>query len=129
MQIVAGLPNAAGIALPPGLRHSWRERTVRSAARVDNNHADIKGWFLELGCSILDLSRVGGGCPDLAVSVCKGQTLLVECKSRKGTLTEDQEDFIAHCKDDVIIVRTQDDCIAAVKMARSRAYLARMNAI
>ena len=40
---------------------------MRQAARTDDNHAEIREALRKVGCSVLDLSRVGGGCPDLLV--------------------------------------------------------------
>jgi hypothetical protein len=54
---------------------------MRRAARVDANHAEIVAAFRACGCQVLDLSRVGGGCPDLLVSSRGGRCLfLVEVK-------------------------------------------------
>jgi hypothetical protein len=52
---------------------------MRRAARVDANHAEIVAAFRACGCQVLDLSRVGGGCPDLLVSA-RGVLFLVEVK-------------------------------------------------
>ncbi len=52
---------------------------MRRAARVDANHAAIVAALRAAGCSVLDLSAVGGGCPDLAVGVA-GRTVLIEVK-------------------------------------------------
>ena len=40
---------------------------TRYARRVDANHAEIKAAFEKMGCSVVDLSRMGEGCPDIAV--------------------------------------------------------------
>lgn len=64
------------------------------ARRVDANHRLIKGAFVQLGCSVIDLYAVGGGCPDLAVSR-NGQMVLVEIKTEKGDYTPAQEVFNA----------------------------------
>jgi len=71
---------------------------VRRKARTDSNHAEIVKFFRKVpGCAVLDLSRVGGGCPDILI--CHRQVLsLIEIKdgqlspSRKK-LTSDQQNF------------------------------------
>lgn len=67
--------------------------------RRDANHADIVDALERVGCSVLDLAAVGGGCPDLLVGI-GGRSFLVEVKNsaRKGgknnnadTLTKQRE--------------------------------------
>lgn len=41
---------------------------MRRAARTDENHAEIVNALRGIGCSVLDLSAVGKGCPDLLVT-------------------------------------------------------------
>jgi hypothetical protein len=53
---------------------------MRRAARVDANHAEIVAAFRKCGCQVLDLSRVGGGCPDLLVRTNFGALILIEVK-------------------------------------------------
>jgi hypothetical protein len=55
------------------------------ARRVDTVQSDIVVDLRKLGASVLDLSRVGVGCPDLLVGW-KGINLLVELKTpKRGT--------------------------------------------
>lgn len=69
---------------------------MRYAARTDENHAEIVAEFRRLGASVIDLSRVGGGVPDLCVGVAK-QTALVEVKrDAKSKYTPDQLDFMTY---------------------------------
>jgi Holliday junction resolvase len=69
---------------------------MRRAARVDENHGEIVSEFRRLGASVLDLSAVGQGCPDLCVGVAK-QTALVEVKrDAKAKFTPDQLDFMTY---------------------------------
>jgi hypothetical protein len=51
---------------------------MRRAAKVDANHADIVKALRAAGCGVLDLSKVGNGCPDLLVHA--GVTVLMEIK-------------------------------------------------
>jgi Holliday junction resolvase len=68
------------------------------AKRVDSNQKDIVQAFKELGCSVLDLSRVGQGCPDLLIGY-KNKCAMVEIKSsNKAHFTEPQLKFIKNWK-------------------------------
>ena len=46
---------------------------MRHRARTDANHALVREAFHKLGCEVLDLSNVGGGCPDMLVFVRTGR--------------------------------------------------------
>ena len=81
---------------------------IHRRRRVDGNHAIIKKAFEAMGFAMQDLSGIGKGCPDLAVSK-HGQTCLVEIKTEDGDLTTKQEKFIERWRDVVQIVRTTDD--------------------
>jgi Holliday junction resolvase len=64
------------------------------ARRTDANHKDITKVFRDAGAYVIDLSRVGKGCPDLCIGY-GGLTVLVEIKSsEKAKYTEDQEFFL-----------------------------------
>ncbi len=56
---------------------------MRLRARTDGNHKDIVKALRQAGCAVMDLSRVGAGCPDLLVSR-GGENWLLEVKL--GTL-------------------------------------------
>lgn len=65
------------------------------AKRVDVNQSEIVKTFKSLGCSVVDLSRVGSGCPDLVVGI-NGVTVFVEIKSsEKAKYTKHQLEFMA----------------------------------
>lgn len=85
---------------------------MRRAARLDANHAEIKGAFEKLGFEVFDSSRVGGGFPDLVVFHQATQRLmLVEVKTPKGRVKTTQERFRE--KFPVVIARSVDDAIEA----------------
>lgn len=95
---------------------------MRRAAKVDNNHAEIRDGLRQLGFSVADTSRLGAGFPDL---VCAGlrwsnsqvecsivETLLIEVKQPKKKLTPDEQEFfnnwqgaimVATCIEDVLV--------------------------
>ena len=64
------------------------------ARRTDANQKEIVKTFRDAGAYVIDLSRVGKGCPDLCVGF-GGLTILVEVKSgEKAKFTEDQLFFL-----------------------------------
>lgn len=50
------------------------------AARVDANQPEIVQALERVGCQVLHLHKVGGGCPDLLVKTRGGRLLLLEIK-------------------------------------------------
>jgi len=84
------------------------------ARRVDSNHAELKAAFERMGCSVLDLFRVGDGCPDLAVSL-HGLTEFVEIKVEDGHLRPEQRRFLRESKAVVHQARNVDDVLRIVQ--------------
>ncbi len=68
--------------------------------RVDLDQKAVIRRLKEMGFSVLDLSVVGQGCPDLLVGKDK-KNFLLEIKSENGTLTPAQVKFhknwLGHC--------------------------------
>ena len=96
---------------------------TRYARRLDANHAEIKAAFDKLGCSVVDLSRMGEGCPDLAVGY-GGLSMFVEIKD--GTkppsarkLTKPQEKLFARWTGGIRLVTCLDDVAVAVRWLRA----------
>ena len=87
------------------------------ARRQDANQTALIGAFEKLGCSVLDLSRVGSGCPDLAVSV-HGNTVLVEVKTEEGKLSPEQIRFHRESKASIFVARTFDDVAVIVQIIK-----------
>lgn len=88
---------------------------MRRAARTDANHAAIVAAFRRLGYSVLDLSRVGQGCPDLLVAR-GGVSILVEVKDGAKTpsrraLRRSQIDFVGRWKGRTVVVECVDDVV------------------
>lgn len=61
--------------------------------KVDNNQLDIVKTFKSMGATVLNLSAVGKGCPDLLIGY-KNISVLVEVKSKIGKFTEPQLKFM-----------------------------------
>ena len=85
--------------------------------RVDENQNTIKHTLIALGCSVLDLSTVGRGCPDLLIGY-KGNSVLVEIKSSaKATFTEPQIKFMQEWRGGTVSrIDSVDAAIRLIKM-------------
>ena len=92
---------------------------MRHAARIDTNQQEIVAAFRKLGCSVLLLHTVGGGCPDIAVGKNR-KTVLVEIKDGNKTasrqqLTKDEQKFHAEWLGSLFVVKNISDVIALVQ--------------
>jgi len=88
------------------------------AHKVDSNHAQIVAALKQVGATVLDLSGVGGGCPDLAVGIF-GRNFLLEIKSSEQPVTERdltpaQSIWHVEWKGQKAIVRNAEEAIAAL---------------
>lgn len=111
----------------------------RRASRVDDNHKHVVDQLRRHGFSVVDLSGVGGGVPDLAVGIqaqVKGGrlpfTILLEVKdgdkppSARG-LTPQQENFFRLYRGSAAIVYTANEAVALCMSIR-RGKFAALNA-
>jgi len=80
----------------------------RYKRKTDNNHVEITQAFRNNGFTVVDLSAVGSGVPDLLVSR-NNKTYLVEVKSPTGKLNDLQIDFRKQWQGKIFIVRYVDD--------------------
>lgn len=96
------------------------------AKRIDANQNQIVKCFRDLGASVLILSSLGQGCPDIAVGI-HGYTFLFEIKDGDKTpsqrkLTPDEQRFHDEWRGHVGIIKSIDDvidfvnCIVMLKM-------------
>jgi len=87
------------------------------AKRVDENQRTIVHTFIALGASVLNLSTVGRGCPDLLIGY-KGKSVLVEVKRNdKSTYTEPQVKFMQEWRGGAISrIDSVDAAIRLIKM-------------
>lgn len=93
----------------------------RRAARVDANHASIVAAARQMGCKVLDLSKVGRGCPDLLLQApprLRNRLYLVEVKdgaksASRRVLTPQQVEF--HKDWPVHVVTSLDDLLALLR--------------
>jgi Holliday junction resolvase len=94
---------------------------MRRAARVDANHAAIVNGLRACGWTVLDLSAVGGGCPDLLCGG-SGVNVLLECKDGDKTasrikLTQDQQTFHTAWRGQTAIVKSLEEAIMVMRLA------------
>lgn len=91
---------------------------MRRAARTDANQQEIVHGLRQSGCTVLDLSAVGCGCPDILVGRA-GHNWLFEIKdgskppsARKLTIPE--QAFFAMWRGNVQVVKSLDEAIDAI---------------
>jgi rhamnose utilization protein RhaD (predicted bifunctional aldolase and dehydrogenase) len=85
--------------------------------RVDENQKTIIHTFIALGASVLNLSTVGRGCPDLLIGY-KGKTVLVEIKrDEKAKYTEPQIKFMQEWRGGTVSrIDSVDSAIRLIKL-------------
>jgi Holliday junction resolvase len=85
--------------------------------RVDENQKTLVHTFIALGASVLNLSTVGRGCPDLLIGY-RGKSVLVEIKSsEKATYTEPQVKFMQTWRGGAVSrIDSVDAAIRLIKM-------------
>ncbi len=96
---------------------------MRTIARVDRNHVEIKTAFEKLGFQTKNVSQLKGFC-DLCVSK-RGRTFLIEIKDgdkpkSKKALTEAEREFHDRWDDTVYIIETIEQVVEFDKMAREK---------
>ena len=95
---------------------------MRQNARVDNTHAEIRDVFRkEYRFSWLDLHTVGHGCPDGILGCPPGVNILVECKSPRGKLSDNQVIFHTNWQGPIVVLKSADEArqFAASLLERS----------
>ena len=85
--------------------------------RVDENQKTLVHTFIALGCSVLNLSIVGRGCPDLLIGY-RGKSVLVEIKrDSKAYFTEPQVKFMQEWRGGAVSrIDSVDAAIRLIKM-------------
>ena len=81
--------------------------------KLDKPHAGIVRALKDAGRKVIDLSGVGGSCPDLLVSWAGGPNLLIEIKSDDGDLSDGQRKFFDTWPGPKCVVRTEREALAA----------------
>lgn len=86
---------------------------VRYAAKTDENQAEIVRALRTAGCSVLILSRVGQGCPDLLVAR-DGRNVLLEVKRPGKKLNDEQRDFVLAWRGEMHKVETAVEAVGVM---------------
>lgn len=86
--------------------------------RIDGNQNEIVKQLRDCGASVLILSMVGKGCPDILVGL-NGKNVLMEIKDGKKPpsgqkLTEHEQVFFDLWKGQVAVVKSLDDALALI---------------
>lgn len=86
---------------------------ARRACRKDSHHDELSKAARRLGWFVVDTYQVAQyipGWPD-AVWAKRGRTVLVEYKTERGQLTDDEGLFGALWPDEWVVVRSVDDVV------------------
>lgn len=81
--------------------------------KADKNHSELSDALRKIGCKVVDLSRVGGGIPDVLVWRA-GRCCLLEYKTSTGKLNALQKQFHREWTGCTFIVRTPEEAVTAV---------------
>ena len=87
----------------------------RLRCRVDGNQTAIIAALRAQGWSVLSLSTVGKGCPDLLVGV-QGLNILLEVKMPKQKPSARQEQFKLFWNGQCAVVSSPEDAVKMVKL-------------
>lgn len=90
------------------------------AHRVDANQSEIIDALRRCGVTVVDLSAVGHGVPDLLAADIAG-TFLVEVKTATGRLRDAQRRFADSWPGDLYVVRDVGEAIGVAAERRNRA--------
>ena len=78
--------------------------------RADCNQKEIVDALREIGASVIVLSQVGGGCPDLLVGF-RGKEYLIEVKAKNADLSDSQKEFFDNWQGRPYVVRSVDEVL------------------
>jgi len=84
-------------------------------SKKDDSHNRIVKMFKAYGFSVLDLSSVGGGCPDILVGK-YGNDYLFEIKKPGGKLRPEQEKFLLSWRGNVHRIESFDEALTILKL-------------
>lgn len=86
---------------------------MRKRGRVDKTQAEIVLALRAAGAKVAILSNVGGGVPDL-LALYNGTLLLIECKSKGGRMTEEEQAFYNEWQDCMVVVYSAEEALEAI---------------
>lgn len=87
--------------------------------KTDQNQKEIVKVLRQVGADVLDLSAVGGGCPDLVVAW-RGENVFVEVKNpqTRGKLRDTQKEFFDRWRGKKIVVYSADEALQKLGIAQ-----------
>ena len=89
---------------------------MRHKASLDANHTEIVARLRQIGATVVDLAKVGKGCPDILVGF-RGNTYLMEIKTKTGYVRATQEQFFRSWSGGhIAVVRSFDDAYNVLTM-------------
>ena len=89
---------------------------MRHKASLDANHTEIVAGLRHIGATVVDLAKVGKGCPDLLVGW-RGKTYLMEIKTKTGHMRATIEQFFrSWTGGHIAVVRSFDDAYNVLTM-------------
>ena len=89
---------------------------MRHKASLDANHTEIVAQLRQIGATVVDLAKVGKGCPDILVGW-RGKTYLMEIKTKTGYVRATQEQFFrSWTGGHIAVVRSFDDAYNVLTM-------------
>jgi hypothetical protein len=102
---------------------------MRRAARVDGNHGEIIDTLRKAGCTVLDMSRLGNGAPDIALGY-GGLTMMAEIKDgskspSKRRLTPDEQKWADMWTGGCALILSPSDALEAANTLRRWAMMLR----
>ena len=89
--------------------------------RTDANQAEIVRALRDAGCTVVDLHKVGRGCPDILVGI-HGRNVLMEIKTATGRLTVDEINFHGMWEGQYDIVRSVEEAFAVINKLEEMPY-------
>lgn len=99
-----------------------RSRSIRKRAKRDDNHNEIVAVFIQLGCSWLDTSHIGGALDGLLG--CAGMDQRVEIKdgakfpSRRRLTDDEEREFQEWRGRPPVVIETVDEAVELVNKLR-----------
>ena len=110
--------NVVTCTKPPSGGFLTSGESMRRAAKVDANQAEIVQALRQIGATVQSLAAVGNGCPDLLVGF-RGKNWLLEIKDGNKPpsaqkLTPDQVEWHRVWAGHVVVVNSVESAIAAI---------------
>ncbi len=81
--------------------------------RIDSNQAEIVDALRGVGASVISLTDVWGGVPDLMVGFSQ-KNFLLEVKTARGVLTKAQRSWHSEWRGHCAVVRTVAEALSAI---------------